>query len=125
MIAFEHVRDRISETFRDVHPAVAAAAVVGALAVLAVVGGVVLPLVLSLLVVGGFVLLVGLWLREFVILMRASDADFPGRFDKVVWAAAILLLPPIGAPAFWAFRKVHWVEHGTKPEPPPWLHDLL
>ena len=28
------------------------------------------------------------WIYQFVGLMLLSDADFPGRFDKPVWAAA-------------------------------------
>jgi len=37
---------------------------------------------------------------QFIDLMGRSDDEFPGRFDKPIWAAAILLANVFGAFAF-------------------------
>jgi hypothetical protein len=51
--------------------------------------------------------LVAFWVRQFVNLMSARDEDFPGRHDKVIWAAALLLTNLVGAAAFavWARER--------------------
>lgn len=54
------------------------------------------------------VMLVVLWVRELVTLMGLGDEAFPGRFDKVLWFALLVLLPPIGVPAFAIFRRAYW-----------------
>ncbi len=77
---------------------------------------VVLPLALALAVVALVVAVVLAWVHEFVFLMRLGDEAFPGRQDKLVWAALMIVLPPIGLLAFWAFRKSHWIE--DKPATP-------
>ena len=41
------------------------------------------------------------WRREFLGLMATPDDAFPGRHDKLVWAALMVLLPPVG---FWCYR---------------------
>ena len=48
------------------------------------------------------------WVVEFVNLMGLSDDAFPGRFDKLVWIALMIFLPPVGVAAFWTFRRAHW-----------------
>jgi len=53
-------------------------------------------------------LLLWLWVREFAGMMAISDDAFPGRLDKPIWAAAMLLLPPVGAIAFAVFRRGYW-----------------
>jgi len=58
----------------------------------------------------GFVLMVLAWVRELVFLMRLADDVFPGRHDKLIWALLLIALPPLGALAFWSFRRAHWPE---------------
>jgi len=40
------------------------------------------------------------WIYQFIQLMLLSDADFPGKYDKLLWAAAFILLFPITPFAF-------------------------
>jgi len=48
------------------------------------------------------------WLHEFTFLMRLNDEVFPGRFDKLIWALLLIVLPPVGTLAFWSYRQAHW-----------------
>jgi hypothetical protein len=43
-------------------------------------------------------------LGQFLHLMARRDDDFPGRFDKPIWAAAILCGTVFGAFAYWLSR---------------------
>ncbi|MBN1972826.1 MAG: hypothetical protein JW787_04260 [Sedimentisphaerales bacterium] len=52
---------------------------------------------LPLLVVIVAVLLFLFWLRQFIDLMTQSDDSFPGKYDKPVWVAVLLLTGAIGA----------------------------
>ena len=45
-------------------------------------------------------------LGEFCDLMRRHDDEFPGRYDKPIWAAAIIFGNVIGAFAFWLCKPV-------------------
>jgi hypothetical protein len=60
------------------------------------------------------------WVHEFRFLMALGDDDFPGRFDKPIWAALMVLAPPVG---LWVFRSYHlscWPEPAaTKPAAGP------
>jgi len=47
---------------------------------------------------------VAFWLVEIVSLMSMSDGDFPGRFDKPMWAAIIFFAFFLGALAFWIWK---------------------
>lgn len=40
------------------------------------------------------------WIYQFIQLMLLSDADFPGKHDKILWAAAFVLVFPIAPFAF-------------------------
>jgi len=40
-------------------------------------------------------------LTQFLHLMRRRDDEFPGKFDKPIWAAAILFGNVVGAFAYW------------------------
>jgi hypothetical protein len=53
------------------------------------------------------------WYHEFSYLMSLGDASFPGRYDKPIWAALLILLPPVGALTFWFYRRSHFA--ATKP----------
>jgi hypothetical protein len=53
------------------------------------------------------------WRREFVYLMGLRDDELPGRFDKLIWAVMLTILPPIG---LWCFRSYH-VAHWPEPKP--------
>jgi len=69
-----------------------------------------------------FVLMILAWVREFVFLMRQADDVFPGRNDKLIWALLLIVLPPVGALAFWSFRRAHWPE--AKPANVRSVHEL-
>jgi len=69
-----------------------------------------IPFVLLMAIATGVVLFARAWGREFLALMRLGDHDFPGRFDKLVWAALLILAPPVGVWMFGAYRAAHWGE---------------
>jgi len=62
------------------------------------------------------------WRREFLGLMACPDGAFPGRHDKLVWAALMVLLPPVG---FWCYRayrgafRAEPAEPLSRPKPTP------
>jgi hypothetical protein len=62
---------------------------------------------LGILVLAVFVYL---WQREFQFLMRLRDDDFPGRFDKPIWAFVLTALAPVGFWLFRSYRLAHWPE---------------
>lgn len=45
------------------------------------------------------------WLWQFVQLMLLSDVDFPGRYDKPLWAATFLFVWPAAPFAFLAWKS--------------------
>ncbi len=55
------------------------------------------------------------WRREFGLLMDLDDGAFPGRFDKVIWAALMMLLPPVGLWTLRSYRLAHGPETAGKP----------
>ena len=92
---------------------------------------VLLPAAISLLMGAVVVAMVFFWVGEFVRLMRTAPSEFPGRHDRLVWITVMVLLLPIGALAFWTYRRTRqWDEPGPfgpmdKP-PSPWSDaDLL
>lgn len=62
------------------------------------------------LLIGGLVLLAWLWFDELIWLMRQEDQVFPGRFDKLIWAFLLILLPPVGVLALGSFRRARMEE---------------
>jgi hypothetical protein len=64
------------------------------------------PLLVAGIPVVGILLLV-FWICQFISLMLLSDADFPGRHDKVLWAAAFLLLFVVAAFAFYYWKMAY------------------
>jgi hypothetical protein len=71
------------------------------------------------LLFGGFAILVfaaRAWIKEMVFLMTLHDEDFPGRFDKLVWAFLLTVLAPVGYWAFRRFRNAHWPELAVESE---------
>lgn len=65
----------------------------------------------SILLILAVVAFAALWVRELVHLMGLGDDVFPGRYDKVLWFAVLVCLPPIGVPAFAIFRREYWAAH--------------
>jgi hypothetical protein len=59
---------------------------------------------------------VRIWQKEFVFLMGLRDDQFPGRLDKLIWVAVVLLLAPFGVWFFRAYRLAHWPEPAIGPE---------
>ncbi len=45
------------------------------------------------------------WIWQFIILMTTEDDFFPGRFDKLIWGSAFILLVPIAPLAFFLCRR--------------------
>lgn len=41
-----------------------------------------------------------IWLWQFIQLMLLSDSDFPGKYDKILWVAAFLLVCVVAPFAF-------------------------
>jgi hypothetical protein len=63
------------------------------------------------LVAAGLVLLyLHRWVRAFLFLMARSDHDFPGRFDKLIWATVLIALGPLGLWVFLRYREAQWPE---------------
>lgn len=46
------------------------------------------------------------WLYQIVSLMDMPDDAFPGRHDKIIWVALLVLLPVLGAIAFAMWKPV-------------------
>ncbi len=59
-------------------------------------------------VVAVIALFVGLWMYEISVLMCAGDDAFPGKSDKVLWLALLLVAPPVGLLLFRSYREAHW-----------------
>jgi len=88
-----------------------------------------LPLMFSLLytlVILAVILALALfWVGEFSRLMQTTETDFPGRHDRLIWIIVMVVLLPIGALAFWTFRRSHWANQDRfrpfgKPDS-PWI----
>jgi hypothetical protein len=94
--------------------------------VVGVVGAMVLFALVSpdpgvpLLLITGLLTLAFVWFREFLFLMALGDSDLPGSHDKLIWAAAMFVLPPVGLLAFVVFRHVNGI--GGKPARQSELH---
>lgn len=60
------------------------------------------PLVIILIAVA----LLVFWLSQMVALMKMKDDAFPGKHDKILWVAALLVASVAGALAFLFWRTV-------------------
>src|SRR5262249_36601347 len=50
------------------------------------------------------------WQRQFLFLMSLRDEDFPGQYDKAIWAFVLIALAPISFWMFRSYRLAHWPE---------------
>jgi hypothetical protein len=50
------------------------------------------------------------WIEKFVELMLLEDRHFPGRFDKIVWAAVFILIAPLAPFAFRLWKSARTAE---------------
>ena len=50
------------------------------------------------------------WIEELVRLMSLTDDCFPGRYDKVIWAAIIFFGSIFGAFVFWLWTHARRAE---------------
>jgi hypothetical protein len=63
----------------------------------------------GLVVAAGLLLMyLRMWVREFLFLMGLSDEDFPGRFDKAIWATVMVAFGPLGLWTFHRYRAAQW-----------------
>jgi len=51
-------------------------------------------------------LLVVFWVRQVLSLMSMKDEDFPGRYDKPIWAALMIFTLFVGAVLFWWWKPM-------------------
>jgi len=51
-------------------------------------------------------LLAVFWARQVLSLMSMKDEDFPGRYDKPIWAALMILTLFVGAVLFWWWKPL-------------------
>lgn len=70
--------------------------------------GLLLALVVTALVL--LAIMLQAWRHEVHFLMSLRDEDFPGHDDKLVWAAFLILMPPVGLWLFRSYRQAHWPE---------------
>jgi len=78
--------------------------------------------IMALLLLAAFVMMFVFWMRELITLMGLGDEAFPGRHDKILWFALLVLLPPIGMIAFSVFRRAYWP--AEKPASDSAAHEL-
>jgi len=98
-----------------------AAVILVGLIVLASQGGA--GLVLSFLILATLVAYLAMWVHEFLFLMGLTDQDFPGRYDKLIWAGVLVALGPLGLWVFHRYRLATWVDPAAAPAKPAALHD--
>ncbi len=55
------------------------------------------------------------WGHEFVELMLLSDSDFPGKYDKILWVLAFLVMFFV-APFAFVFWKQAYIEMRNVPK---------
>lgn len=48
-----------------------------------------------------------IWVFQFAMLMTLDDKSFPGGFDKLIWAAAFLLVFPVTPFAFMLWKNMY------------------
>jgi hypothetical protein len=61
----------------------------------------------TVIVISGFFAISVLFcLMQFMHLMRRRDDEFPGKFDKPIWAAAIFFGNVFGAFVYWLLRPI-------------------
>lgn len=77
-----------------------------------------IPEILGLVIVLGVPLAVAiLWIVQFVQLMLLEDELFPGRHDKIAWAAAFVILAPLAPFAFLMWKGALTAERGGSRRP--------
>jgi hypothetical protein len=74
-------------------------------------GGMVLLVIVSAVVV--LLSFVGMWSREFRLLMLRRSDEFPDWFDKLTWVFVLTVMAPAGVWLFRSYRRERW------PEPTP------
>jgi hypothetical protein len=84
------------------------AVAVAAFVTLAVAGGFVFALAVTIGAVLVLAWFARVWCHEVVFLMGLRDDDLPGRNDKLIWLIMLILVAPIGPWLFRSFRLAHW-----------------
>lgn len=60
-------------------------------------------------------LFLGAWKHEVLFLMARRDDEFPGGYDKLIWAALLVAAAPLGVWVFRSYRLAHWPESELEP----------
>jgi hypothetical protein len=47
------------------------------------------------------------WCYQFIKLMLLTDADFPSKHDKILWAVGFFVLPPLAPFAFLFWMRAY------------------
>lgn len=61
-------------------------------------------------------ILAAIWCYQFIELMLLSDTDFPGRYDKILWALTFMALPPLAPFAFSFWMRAYLVVRRAEKE---------
>ena len=59
----------------------------------------------SFLIILVSLFLIAFWISQFTALMNMRDSVFNGRYDKLIWAAVLILLNVFGAFVFWIWDR--------------------
>ena len=60
--------------------------------------------------------LIALWIQQFAVLMRQPDSAFPGRFDKILWVAAFVVVFWLAPIAFKLWTNTSHAYRPIRPE---------
>ncbi|MEM6260325.1 MAG: hypothetical protein AAGI37_18775 [Planctomycetota bacterium] len=63
------------------------------------------------------------WIWQFLSLMTYSEANFPDKHDKLIWAAALIVLNALGALAFFIWKIGSGADDAASKKVREILHD--
>ncbi len=52
------------------------------------------------------IIIIIIWIRQFVFLMSLEDSMFPGKYDKILWYVVFIVSPIITPFAFMLWKKI-------------------
>ncbi len=51
------------------------------------------------------IVMTAFWISQLIDLMATPDDRFPGKNDKLIWAAAMIVWSVFGSLAYWLFKS--------------------